>query len=382
MKREKHKVPFKLRLYRFKNTGLLSVLDRLIYKFSPPEKYNGVPKKILFNRSDKMGDALVTLPVLRDLKLNYPELKIDVLCSRINKFVFEGLDYINHIHVYEPAKAKETETELIAEKYDAAIDLVGTDKKLIRMLKRCSPFVAGSRLFWFSWLYDYYLKTNWVSEYDYEPMTLKIEGLLKDCFGFNFSIRNSNLPFNEYSDKQSVQKFDVLFHIGTGEVRKLMKPAEERLLELLKDRKVLITDGSETERFRDYREKFAAIKNFTFRLYEKIQDIVPDARNSGLVLCYDGGQAHFLGQYTKCITLVGSLSLKQWAPYDFSNYSKFKKWDNGVEAYVSDGVQKHIAVNFPIWCLPCFDIGCNTRPCINSITPEQIIELINSNVGN
>jgi len=372
---QKHKVPLKVKLYRIKNTGFLTFTDSLIRFIKPPKKYKKHLNKILFVRNDKIGDALVTVPVLRDLKLNYPDLKIDVLCSPVNKFVFEGIESINKLHIL---KNSELVGGLKAEKYDAIVDLLSTTKKLIRILKRCSPFVAGSRIFGFSWMYNYYLPTNWVSEYDNEPMSFKIEKLLTDCFGFEFAKRDSSEPYSKkYQVGNEKKEYDLLFHLGTGEMRKLDMEIEDKLLEILLKYRVLITDGGETKRFIHYKNKYSTNNNFTFKLYKSLEEIQTDILKTRLVLCYDGGQAHFMGQFSRCLVLTGSVSPLQWAPYDFSKYTKYKSIQNGVVVLQSEGRMKHRALYSPIWCLPCFDIGCNTRPCINNILPEQVLETIN-----
>jgi len=372
---QNHKVPFKVKFYRLKNTGFLKFTDKLIRLFKPPKKFGRIPAKILFVRSDKIGDAMVTVPVLRDLKLNYPDLKIDVLCSKVNKFVFEDLDFINSVLV---VNSSELVSRLKAEKYDAIIDLLSTTKKLVRILKRCSPFVAGSRIFGFSWMYNYYLPTNWVSEYDTEPLSFKIEKLLTDCFGFEFTKKDTTEPYNKkYKTGSEKKEYDLFFHIGTGDIRKLDTEIEEKLLKSLSGFRVLITDGAETERFNYYKSKYSANRNVFFKLYNSLEMIRPDVLKSRLVLCYDGGQAHFMEQFARCLVLNGSVSPFLWAPYDFSAYIEFKSLQNGVKVLQSQGKMKHRVLFFPIWCLPCFDIGCNTRPCINNILPEQVIETIN-----
>lgn len=378
---QKHKVPFKIKLYRLKNTGFVSFADKLINKVYPSKKCNDLPGEILFNRNDKIGDAMVTIPVLRDLKLNYPSVTIDVLCSETNCFLFEELEFINKLHVYNKDTLPEIESRLKAEKYQAIVDLVSTDKKLIRMFKRCAPFVAGSRMFGFSWMYDYYLQTNWVSEYDTEPISMKIEYLLNDCFGFKFSKRDKSMPYFKPGKSTFKKEYDIFFHLGTGKIRKLNQETEEKLIQMLNKYRVLITDGSESPRYAMYKTKFSDLKNFSFKLYQNIENIVPDALKSKLVLCYDGGQAHYLGQYNKCIIMVGSVSPLQWSPYDFSVYSIHKIWGTGVKAYISGGIKKHVALNYPTWCSPCFNIGCSTRPCINNIQPENVIEIIENSLN-
>ncbi|HEY3250115.1 MAG TPA: hypothetical protein VGK25_03250 [Ignavibacteria bacterium] len=371
---QKHKVPLIVRFYRLKNIGFLTFTDTIIRFIKPSKKYTGTLSKILFIRTDKIGDALVTVPVLRDLKLNYPELIIDVLCSDKNKFVFENLDYINKLHVFNSYRNKEN---LIEEKYDAVIDLVSIDKKLIHILKKCSAFIAGSRIFLYSWIYDYYLSTNWVSELDKDVMSRKIEKLLTDCFNFKFTKRDTSQPYDKSYLTEGINKeYDLLIHLGTSEIRKFDAYIEEKVIELLADKKILITDGYKSERFIYYQNKFQDKSNIIFKLYPSLLDIASDAIKSKQILCYDGGQAHFLGQFTKCIVMYGSVSPLQWAPYDFSEYELYKKCYNGVTVLKSKGSKGHIAAYFPIWCIPCYGIGCNTRPCINNILPEQVKDLI------
>ena len=44
-------------------------------------------KNILFFRYDRIGDMIITTPVFRELKLQYPEINITVLSSKLNKEV-------------------------------------------------------------------------------------------------------------------------------------------------------------------------------------------------------------------------------------------------------------------------------------------------------
>lgn len=371
---KKHKVPLIIRYYRLKNTGFLTFTDSILRFLKPPKRYKGKPKKLLFVRTDRIGDALVTVPVLRDLKLNYPELIIDVLCSEKNKFIFEKLDFINKVHIFTSYDNKNI---LKKEKYDAVIDLVSTDKRFIRLLKKISPFVAGSRLFLYSWIYDYYLYTNWVSETDKEVMGRKIEKLLTDCFDFKFIKRDNSQPYDKSLVQEGIHKeYDLMIHLGTEEIRKLDKNTEENIIESLKNYKILITDGNQTERFSYYKNKYGENPNIKFKLYNSLQELVPDTYKSRLILCYDGGQAHFLSQFAKTITIFGPGSVNLWRPYEFETYEIFRKLSNDSLVMKSKGNFGHMVVFRPIWCSPCFDIGCDTRPCLTLLEPAEIAALI------
>ena len=380
MNSEKHKVPFLVRLYRFKNTGLITVIDKILRLIKPPKKFNGTPKKLLFIRNDKIGDAMITIPVLRDLKLNYPGIAIHVLCSDTNYFIVKNFEFIDKVFIYDEQKWDEQIKQLQSEKYDALVDLVSMDKRLIYSFRKISKFRLGSRLFGMSWLYTYYLPTNWVSENESQLITKKIEYAVCDCFSLQFSKRDTSLPYDKNLQLNSAEKeFDILIHLGTSELRKLDFEKEKELIDALKGKRLLITDGGSTERFNYYKNKYSSNQNITFRLYDTLEAVSHDIVKSKLLLCYDGGQAHYLSQFVQSLSLAGSISPVQWSPYEFEVYEKLKLWDSGVRAIQSKGKKGHIGVSFPIWCCPCFGIGCNTKPCINNIETGQVIELINSN---
>ena len=97
----RQKIPLLLKLKRFKNSSFVNFFNGLPGKLKPPKKFKGVPDSILFIRNDRIGDAVVTLPVIRDLKLNYPGIRITVLASSRNKFVFEDKDYIDDLIILD-----------------------------------------------------------------------------------------------------------------------------------------------------------------------------------------------------------------------------------------------------------------------------------------
>ena len=97
MPEKKQKIPVLLKLKRFKNSAGVEKINSFFSLIKPARKFNGIPKSILLIRNDRIGDAVVTLPVIRDLKLNYPAIKVDVLVSSANKFVFDDFQFTDEI---------------------------------------------------------------------------------------------------------------------------------------------------------------------------------------------------------------------------------------------------------------------------------------------
>ena len=53
--------------------------------------------KICISRIDKMGDMILTLPVIKSIKIQNPEIKIHVLASDQNVKVLKNIDYIDKV---------------------------------------------------------------------------------------------------------------------------------------------------------------------------------------------------------------------------------------------------------------------------------------------
>ena len=86
-------------------------------------------EKILILRYDRLGDMVVTLPLINTLKKINPNYKIDVLASRLNKDIIKDNPLIEKIYIYNfrerntPFHFLKVFKELRAEKYDLVIDL-------------------------------------------------------------------------------------------------------------------------------------------------------------------------------------------------------------------------------------------------------------------
>ncbi|MBZ0204034.1 MAG: glycosyltransferase family 9 protein [Ignavibacteria bacterium] len=428
MVRKKQKIPFKLELVRFKNSGFFNFADRIIFSLKPRKKIENKPRKILFIKNDRIGDAILTIPVIRDLKLNYPEFKVHVLISNKNSEYYANLDcvdkvitydykdLIGNIVIFDPPveknlsgrafgklygiplaghliqfiyavlipyifkKSARTEiSRLKAENYDAVIDLGGS-KRLAIFCNMIARFSIGPKLFGMAWLYSYYLHSNWVSGIENDFMTRKIEYAVTDALNLKFSKRDKSLPYSGNAGNSQVEKrFDILFHIGSTELRKLQIETEAGLLESLKQYKVCVVDSSETMKYKYYKANYA--DKFTFNLFDSLNDIIPVAAASRLLLCYDGGQVHLLSQFVRTVAIFGPGSVDLWKPFEFEDYALERTFISGMKVIKSKGAFGHKAVYLPVWCSPCFDIGCESKLCLNSIDVESlkkvIIECIN-----
>ena len=58
-------------------------------------------EKICISRIDKMGDMLLTLPIIKSIKIQIPNSEIHVLASTQNAKVLKNIKYIDKIIIIE-----------------------------------------------------------------------------------------------------------------------------------------------------------------------------------------------------------------------------------------------------------------------------------------
>jgi len=397
-----------LKLKRLKGSAPLRAVNAFISKIKPSRTFEGIPKRILLFRNDRIGDAMVTLPVLRDIKLNYPDTEIDVITSPNNNFIFEEFPYITNIirlkingnetgffyklplfgglmlfikYILYPflfsVEYKKTLKFMSGRGYDYAIDAVGLKRNAI-IAGYAAGFTAGpGRLLPFLF-YDYYSDSNWVTANDNDFMTRKIENFITDSTGIRLIKRSQNILLPGVTLKKETGKkdIDILFHIGTTSLRKLGYEKEKEIIKQFSNYQLVITDSKGSETFLKFKNEFAGSRNITFKLYNTLKDLAEDSQRAEMLVCYDGGQAHYLSQYVRTVTIFGPGSHVLWKPYEFSDYKLLAKDIKGGTAIISGGEFRHIAIYRPVWCSPCFDTGCKTRPCLSELTTEFIINVI------
>lgn len=63
--------------------------------------FRGIPSSILAIRVDRMGDMLVSTPLLHALRKQYPQARIDILASPIGALVLANNPDVDHVYVFD-----------------------------------------------------------------------------------------------------------------------------------------------------------------------------------------------------------------------------------------------------------------------------------------
>ena len=113
----------------------------------------GSPSRILVVRTDRIGDVLVSTPVLEALRLKYPEAHIAMLVSKGSKEVVDGNPFLNEVLVDEGEKASKLAKRLKAKRFDTAVVLHPTPRLAWALSRAKIPIRVGTGYRGYSFLF-------------------------------------------------------------------------------------------------------------------------------------------------------------------------------------------------------------------------------------
>nr|WP_321400263.1 glycosyltransferase family 9 protein [uncultured Desulfobacter sp.] len=314
--------------------------------------------RILLIRPGGLGDAVLLLPVLKEISLAHPGLKIDILCEKRNQGVFTRVPYVDNIFSY---KIPNDLIRLMMRKYDAAVDTEQSHfltAGLMRIVR--TPIRAGFQVNGREKLYDISLPYD---QNRYET------DMFRELFQFIFKIPASFRCPPPYFESVSLPErikpipatpFICIFPGATIEERLWPSTRWAEVIDqaaglgfssvLLGGQKEkslcrLIMSACRTDQVINLCTKLSIAE--TARLFEK----------AGLLISTDSGILH-LGVVSglPTISLFGSGIAAKWAPRG----------------------KKHVVINKNLTCSPCTLFGTtpacpNHKACMMKILPEDIM---------
>lgn len=144
-------------------------------------------QRLLVCRTDALGDAILTLPLLQALKKNIPQAKLTFLVSPVTAPLFHDLPCIDQLWVYDPQGQhqggpgfRQLVRSIQAERFEAVL-MVYPDRRLSwAMVRAAVPRRVGTGRRWWSWMYTLRLKhsrkTVTKHEADYNLDLLRVLG--------------------------------------------------------------------------------------------------------------------------------------------------------------------------------------------------------------
>jgi ADP-heptose:LPS heptosyltransferase len=280
---------------------------------------------LLITRHDKIGDFVVTLPLFKAIKEQYPNTKLTALVSRVNFDFAKTIDFIDDVILFDKNDLKTTLEKIKEKKFDASIScyIDTTLGKLLfksRIKKRVAPATKIAQLFFnkrVTQRRSQVLKTEWQYNLD----------LAKELFP-DIKLEFSRPLLNIKTQKEK----RVIFHPGFGGssdgnlslddyinlARSISKSSYEIVFSFGPD------DGKSKEYIENHLDFDAKLFDSKISLYEFTKYLA----SSYLFVSTSTGPMHLAGATnTKTLSFFGNTtfaSAKRWATIsDKENQNNF-----------------------------------------------------------
>lgn len=339
-------------------------------KPSPPEAGS-----ILVIRYRFIGDTILTVPFLRNLRAAYPKSRIDVLVGPQSGEVLSACPYVDELivydttrfHKYDQAEGKARSfwsyvLELRKRQYDTAFILKRSfSSALLALLIGCKNrigYASSGRSFLLS------CPVKW------NPEIHEVESTLDVLRAAGIAIGDKSLSaWLTNEEKHSVevlvpeldmQKKKVLFHAAAAHPDK-MYPLENwaRLLkEICKDGEIMpFFSGSAQDRtLYEELEKLSGIKGINTAGRLSLRQSMALFARLDLAICTDSGPAHLAAAVgTPVIALFGPTDPERWRP-----------WSEQSTALYDES----------LFCRPCnYKKTCDDkRQCLSELSPGLVVK--------
>ena len=329
--------------------------------------------KFLIIRFSSIGDIVLTTPIIRCLRKQYPEAAIHFLTKKAFKGIVEHNPYISNVHLLGDDLNAVTRA-LKAEKFDYIIDLHKNVRTLRvkKALKGVPSFsfdkLNAQKFIYTSFKINTLPKIHIVDRY-FEGV--KELGITDDGYGLDY--------FIPHADK--VKKQDIpLSHsagyiavvIGAALATKKLPVHKLQELCLALNHPIILLGGKEDRANGQIIAALDEIKIYNacgkFTLNESA-DLIRDAK---VVITHDTGLMHIAAALQKPIISVWGNTVPSFGMYPYYGKRSNQQFDI-------------VQVN-KLWCRPCSKIGYDRCPrghfkCMEKIDVNKIVKLIHTRLG-
>jgi heptosyltransferase-2 len=335
-----------------------------------------------------IGDTILTVPFLRNLRYNYPDAKIDVLVGPQSGSVLEGCPYINELITFDTTRFHKYDSGTNKPKnfFAYALDLAKRRYDTVFVLKRSLSSAilalltgAKNRIGYATEGRDLLLthKVKWDKNKHEVPSTLDV----LECAGLTIkdnymeawpsqdeinSVRAKVPELGNFGKNQSgdttdqnaqVCKLKVLIHAAAAHPDK-MYPLElwaKVVQQIAKEKPIELyfTGGAADKDLYKKLEDLAGIKGHNLAGQLSLRESLALYAHMNLAICVDSGPAHLCSAANvPTITLFGPTDPERWRPWG----------------------EKHQAIyDESLACRPCnYKKTCSNRECLTELNPEKV----------
>jgi len=321
-------------------------------------------KKILIIRLSSMGDVLLTTPIVRTLKQQFPFTEIHYLIKKEHQAVVANNPYISHIHTYNK-NISDFET-LKKENFDFVVDLQKStrSKKVLNFLN--TPYGTFKKYNVAKWLYVRFkinkLPRNHIVDRYFDAVnSLNVKN---DHQGLDYFIPKED----EYNCSNLPAVFkDGFVAVALGSLHQTKRIPLEKVVEISKllSKPVLLIGGQDVQKLGEEVVSHLTERAYSLCGYLTLNQSASIILQSNCLLTGDTGLMH-----------IGAALRKPMAVLWGNTTPEF-----GMEPYCSD---KELFKNFEISlrCRPCTKLGYKRCPkrhfkCLQLQDAKEIANWIN-----
>lgn len=310
-------------------------------------------KNILIFRTDKFGDLINSSAVYKNIKENYPNSKVDLVCSNYNYYLAKNYkDYFNNIIIFQkPFFNFLFKNRLIlSKKYDLLLVLDGKNHSFISSLfikssrKASILYIKKKSVFNFNFLNkrpnklisfffsdhvvsveDFNINDN--SQYHYLSLYLKLlEKLNLKIYSKDYFLPILNIKNNLYNS----HKNHILLHVDSrwkNFNENIIKSLEDKIISLSKDYMIIITSDKTNFFIDNFSKKYGKL-NVKCIFDSNIDDLISLVSNSLLLISsHSGLLVTVAASFKKPIIDIVSKDifneLDRWIPLNY----KYKRYE-------------------------------------------------------
>lgn len=358
-------------------------------------------KSILIKRTDRIGDVVVTLPLLLELSKYF---KVIVLTSELNDsflnnfvetkiFATEPLDFINSIRAIAGSffRGLRIRKKNIPQ-YDICLDLNGIRElniflEIIRD-NLCKHYISFNMGIW-----------NLFLDYSYSgyPVLFSKKQLLESCVALVKDALGVDVAPADYIDFSSkmVKPHDFNLEnfvlVNIAGIEKFRGPSPKMYAEMVSafgfKGKFVIMDEPGRPHFEEFKKHIKKDNVIYLDGDFSLWELLYVSSKSIVYIGADSGISHLLQVPTNAVLFFGTGAQAVWKPYSKNPYSRNQIRDIIIDETVnSRGLRKKI-IYASVWCRPCFDIGCKNKRCLvklerwQGLIVKEIEEMINPGSG-
>jgi ADP-heptose:LPS heptosyltransferase len=325
-----------------------------------------VKKKFLIIRFSSIGDIVLTSPVVRCLKNQFPEAEIHYLTKKRNADLLMANPYIDKIHLFG-VSLSETIRELDDENFDFIIDLHNNLRSLQVKIRLKSKSYSFNKLNIRKMLFTRFKINTMPSEHivDRNLDTLRPFNIVNDGKGLDHFIPEED----EYSISELPENFRngyvALVLAGTYATKRMPAGKYRRLITETKLPFILLGGKGE----RSMADMILGwntgnVLDYTGKL--RINQSASLVKNAKLVISNDTGLMHIASAYHKKILSVWGNTSPELGMFPYLP-------GEGSEILEVKGLS----------CRPCSKLGYRSCPkkhfrCMNDLPESRIIEWVNA----